>query len=182
MIRNEERFTGLTRPSFKAFQGLNISNPLAAEIGVWRGENAAEMLNVDLELKLWAIDSYANLEAHDSYVSLANIDGLIKLADYTLEPYEDRVVKVRKNSEDAVGDFKDGFFDYVYIDGDHTYEPVLRDCRLWWPKVKAGGMLAGHDITMDSVKGAVEKFALENNLKVCINAEGKGGIDWWIFR
>ena len=41
--------------------------------------------------------------------------------------------------------FADGYFDLVYIDGDHRYEAVLADLRAWYPKVAAGGILAGDD-------------------------------------
>lgn len=36
-------------------------------------------------------------------------------------------------------------FDFVYIDGDHSYEAVSEDLRAWWPLVRSGGILAGHD-------------------------------------
>ena len=41
--------------------------------------------------------------------------------------------------------FADGTFDFVYIDADHTYEGVRDDLEAWWPKVKPGGVLGGHD-------------------------------------
>lgn len=37
--------------------------------------------------------------------------------------------------------------DYVYIDGDHRYKSVMRDIVVWWPKVRPGGILAGHDFS-----------------------------------
>lgn len=39
-------------------------------------------------------------------------------------------------------------FDFVFIDADHRYEAIKADIAAWWPKVKAGGRLAGHDYTM----------------------------------
>jgi len=36
-------------------------------------------------------------------------------------------------------------FDFVYIDADHNYQPVYDDLRAWWPRVKPGGIFAGHD-------------------------------------
>lgn len=35
--------------------------------------------------------------------------------------------------------------DIGFIDALHDYESVLEDIRLWWPKVRIGGMLCGHD-------------------------------------
>jgi hypothetical protein len=40
----------------------------------------------------------------------------------------------------------DGSLDFVYVDsGPHTYEGNLREIREWWPKVRSGGFLGGHD-------------------------------------
>jgi predicted O-methyltransferase YrrM len=38
-----------------------------------------------------------------------------------------------------------GSFDFVYIDARHDYASALEDIRDWWPKVRRGGILAGHD-------------------------------------
>ena len=48
-------------------------------------------------------------------------------------------------SRDAAEIVKDGFFDLVFIDGDHSYEATLSDIELWLPKVARGGILCGHD-------------------------------------
>lgn len=46
--------------------------------------------------------------------------------------------------------------DMVYIDASHTYEDVKNDIAWWEPKIKPGGYMAGHDITIyDSVLNAV---------------------------
>lgn len=54
----------------------------------------------------------------------------------------------------------DNFFDLVYIDACHSYECVMNDLRAWFPKVKAGGWISGHDfLNMDyGVYKAVESF------------------------
>jgi len=36
-------------------------------------------------------------------------------------------------------------FDFVFIDADHTYESVKKDILAWYPKVKKGGIIAGHN-------------------------------------
>jgi predicted O-methyltransferase YrrM len=50
-------------------------------------------------------------------------------------------------SLEAVNFFADNSFDFVFIDGDHTYEGVKADIAAWSPKLKPTGMLAGHDYT-----------------------------------
>lgn len=41
-------------------------------------------------------------------------------------------------------------YDYIYIDGDHSYEGALRDYQLFWPMLRSGGFMSFHDI---SIKG-----------------------------
>lgn len=51
----------------------------------------------------------------------------------------------KMKSKKAVELFKDNSLDYVFIDGDHSYEEVCHDIDAWRMKVKKGGILAGHD-------------------------------------
>jgi hypothetical protein len=48
-------------------------------------------------------------------------------------------------SVEAAKQFEDDYFDFVYIDATHSYEEVTKDLNAWYPKVRKGGMLAGHD-------------------------------------
>lgn len=52
---------------------------------------------------------------------------------------------LRMTSREAAAVVPDNSLDMVHIDGDHRYEPVCEDIRLWLPKVKAGGLVTGHD-------------------------------------
>lgn len=55
--------------------------------------------------------------------------------------------------------FEDKSVDYVFIDADHSYESVLADITVWYPKVKEGGIISGHDYKWwDTVKKAVDDF------------------------
>lgn len=82
---------------------------------------------------------------------------------------------VRKYSFDAVHDYPDNYFDFVYIDADHTYNAVLKDVKDWYPKVKRGRFLVGDDyrnvkklktgIRFGVIK-AVNEFANANGLTV----------------
>jgi hypothetical protein len=56
--------------------------------------------------------------------------------------------------------YEDESLDFVFIDGDHRYEHVKADIEAWWPKVKPGGYIGGHDSTNEHVMSAVvEKFS-----------------------
>ena len=90
---------------------------------------------------------------------------------------------VRKYSVDAAADYPDEYFDYVHIDADHTYDAVLADLNAWWPKVKVGGVISGHDyIANKTLKSgvtfgvieAVAEFRKQNgNPPMAVTAEKK---------
>jgi len=70
-------------------------------------------------------------------------------------PYLGRVVLVAKTSAEAVQEFEPESIDFVFIDGCHTYQHVKHDIVMWAPKVRAGGLVCGHDINWPSVQRAV---------------------------
>jgi hypothetical protein len=68
-------------------------------------------------------------------------------------------------SHEAAPLFPDGSLDFVYLDGNHQYEGITQDLALWWPKVRAPGILAGHDWASDwihTVQRAVREWAPEH--------------------
>ena len=75
---------------------------------------------------------------------------------------------------------KDVRFDYVYIDGDHSYDGAATDIADYWPLVREGGIMAGHDHTWEypGVRLAVRDFAVKHPAFEFF-AEGS---DWWFVR
>lgn len=59
------------------------------------------------------------------------------------------------NSWDVATRFEDGTIDMVFVDGDHSFEAVKRDCDAWWQKLKAGGMMAFDDVVRQGGYGGV---------------------------
>jgi hypothetical protein len=62
-----------------------------------------------------------------------------------LDGFKTDVVLMRTTSRSAAHLLHDGL-DMVYIDGNHESKYVREDLELWWPKIKVGGLCAGHDI------------------------------------
>ena len=62
-----------------------------------------------------------------------------------LEPFKTRARIIRRDSFDAVHEIADESLDWVYIDGDHTFDYVMTDIIWWSKKVRYGGMVSGHD-------------------------------------
>ena len=76
----------------------------------------------------------------------------------------------RSYSGDALAGFPDGYFDWIYIDGNHTYDFVRQDLELSDRKVKPGGLIAGDDYGYagwweDGVTRAVDEFVRERAIQ-----------------
>jgi predicted O-methyltransferase YrrM len=75
-----------------------------------------------------------------------------------IKPVEDYITSIRKPSVEASNDFRDNSIEIVFIDAAHEYEPVKEDINAWLPKVRNGGLIAGHDYLLPSVKKAVDEI------------------------
>lgn len=156
-----------------------IEAKTGVEIGVFAGEHAEELLKPELGLeKLYLIDPYEAYTEEDRPVAEgehtfdSELPGKVK---EKLKRFGKRVVYIYKPSLKAVKGFKDGSLDFVYIDGNHDYQEVRKDIRVWYPKVRIGGIIGGHDyIGIESVKKAVHKEFGDD--------VEEAGDDWWHFR
>lgn len=93
-----------------------------------------------------------------------------KLFNVKLEKFIEngKCVPLEMSSSDANEKIIEDDFDFIYIDGDHTYDFVKNDIEIWYPKVKKEGILCGHDYVWDGVKKAVDEFVLKYNLDLKI--------------
>lgn len=139
------------------------------EMGVWRGRSAAfmgvEIANSFKNITFDAIDTFSGSEEHlnptyDTYLpELADDpDYLYKECVKNLEPVKDFVNIIRGTSLDVSKTYQDESLDFIFIDGSHRYEDVLDDLKAWYPKVKVGGYITGHDISYHEVYQAVTEF------------------------
>lgn len=70
-------------------------------------------------------------------------------------------VKIIKGDSKKVHSlFDDEFFDWIYIDGDHSYEGVSTDLKNWISKVKMGGVISGHDFDPDPTWSVTSNFGV----------------------
>lgn len=79
-------------------------------------------------------------------------DSKLAIVRARLAQFGERAVFHRTYSTIAAGQIADASLDFVYIDARHDYNGVLEDLLAWWPKLKVGGVLAGHDFVPDGQK------------------------------
>jgi predicted O-methyltransferase YrrM len=132
------------------------------EAGVWRGRSACymavEIVNSGKNIKFDAVDTWEGSAEHLGHPLLEN-DGLYQEFIKNIEPVKDIINPIRKPSLAAANDYADRSLDYVFIDASHTYEDVIADLTAWYPKIKVGGIIAGHDYgSWESVTRAVDDF------------------------
>jgi predicted O-methyltransferase YrrM len=134
------------------------------EIGVSRGENAHYFLENCLNIVEYVgVDPYMPYFDVTHPVSKEDIEGAMADMQTNLIGF-DNYRHVRATSEDAVKQFEDESFDYIFIDGDHSYEAVKRDINLYFSKCKTGGVFAGHDWNLSDVQQAVNEFRTKNSI------------------
>ena len=92
--------------------------------------------------------------------ALRGADGtLIEACRHHLTPVADYVELRQAESLAAAATYADGSLDFVFLDNDHTTEHLARELVVWWPKLKPGGILAGHDYDWKSVGTATSIWA-----------------------
>jgi predicted O-methyltransferase YrrM len=79
-------------------------------------------------------------------------------------PYKDKIKFFECSSVEAANYIDDESLDFIFIDADHSYESVLQDLTIWYPKLKQGGLLTGHDYYMKPVEQAVNDFRSLNTI------------------
>jgi hypothetical protein len=141
-------------------------NSICIEIGSWKGSSSyaiASIVKLYENSILYCVDHWeGNLNTHareeakedkiwDIFINNINILDISKV-----------IRPIRMSSHDAISNFKDESIDFIFIDGDHTYDFFRKDIELYWPKLKIGGIMCGHDCSVYYSK-------VDNNLKKIID-------------
>ncbi len=159
---------------------------IAVEIGVQGGGFAAFMLRKTNPEKLFLIDCWAHQDPNIYDDPEANVSDELQenLYQETKKRFaaDPRVIIIRDFSKNAVEQFADESLDWVYIDANHGYAAIREDLELWWPKIKKGGMLSGHDYALlpnFGVVQAVNEFIIKYNLSLTYRTVEEHIFDSW---
>ena len=134
---------------------------VGVEIGVNEGETVFEIAKSNPKLKMYGVDPYKVQQENILYER--NISQ--KYNDTSLNIIRRKMLKeafrypnleiIVDNSINASKQFDKESIDFVFIDGDHSYESVKNDIKYWEPIVKENGLIMGHDYNWGDVARAV---------------------------
>lgn len=163
---NRETFTHLL-----AQLGLSVG----AEIGVEAGIYSKLLCDANPEkIDLYSIDAWTAYKGYRDHVSQEEVDKLQVKARERLSSYiaGGKCTLIKGFSVEVAKQFKDESLDFVYIDGNHEFQQTVNDIAEWHPKVKVGGIVAGHDYILRNDPGylmhvpmAVEGYCKSYNIK-----------------
>jgi hypothetical protein len=162
---------------------------VCAEVGVHRGDFSARVLKIVNPKEFHLIDPWKYEQSNTYKAALyggkarggqAEMDDRCQAVRQRFDPEirSGRIVIHRDCSKTVLGEFPDGYFDWVYIDGNHLYEYVREDVALSFRKTKLGGYITGDDYQADGwwqggVKKAVDEFVREKSVRLVSIDDGQ---------
>ena len=136
-------------------------NSIGAEIGVWTGKFTRQVLDIVQPKQYHLIDPWKFMSKYpDRWYggsraqSQPDMNKIFKEIKSEFGPIPCINIH-RMTSGEAAPTFSDQYFDWVYIDGDHSYKEVKKDILKYLPLIKPGGLLCGDDLQLSGVKKAV---------------------------
>jgi hypothetical protein len=166
-------------------------NAICAEIGVWDGGNADSIYEICSPLSLFLVDTWVSrVGPGDQKIrTVEEWESMYKRVCYRFHT-RPNVTIIREDSLIAANRFPDGFFDWIYIDAGHSFKSCYSDLTVWYPKIKVGGYLAGHDYCTNpttktkgfGVKKAVDFFREEHQLEISFLSDVAIATDYAILK
>jgi hypothetical protein len=179
----------LPRPAIRFLKSKDKEDLVGCELGAYNGHNAKSILKELKMKKLYLVDPWDDAEGYDAkgytdtnpFGDMQKAEKKVrKLKRQMDEMNSEKLFRapeieiIKATSAEAAKLIPKGL-DFVYVDGAHDYESVKKDIQLYWPKIKRGGLLCGHDFynlncsEHDGVIRAVTEFAVKNKFKLIIS-------------
>jgi len=132
------------------------------EIGSWKGRSsvymAVEIINSGKEHLFTCVDTWEGCEFTKDNEAIKDKTLYAEFLK-NIEPLNGIITPVKSTSLEAAKLVPDSSLDFCFIDASHDYDNVIADIKAWFPKVKLGGVIAGHDYPeWEGVKKAVDEF------------------------
>ena len=138
--------TGKGRSDVVAAARALTKGGIFVEVGTFKGEFAEVLCSQCEPAQLYCVDPYLHYaDYRDTINSLERLEEICAQAHARLARFGTRVKFIKALSADAVTQFADHSLDFVYLDGNHAFRFVDQDLRLWYPKLRPGGLMCGDD-------------------------------------
>lgn len=151
---------------------------VGAEIGVCKGKMSRVFCWFVPDVKLYSIDPWVS-NTDDPHDYANDHENNYAHALKILKPFNVEIL--RMTSMEALNHVNDGTLDFVYIDGNHSFDYIIRDIIEWNKKVRKGGIMSGHDyynLKDVDVVIAVDAYTTAHHIEGFITEE-KPHSFWW---
>jgi len=136
-------------------------NAIVAEIGVDKGDFTAEIIEICQPSKLHLIDMWGDKRYHEGKALLVE--------DKFKDLIAQKKVEINRGFSTAeLAKFPDNYFDWVYIDTDHSYQLTIEELKICNRIVKENGIIAGHDFVQGNWDGGVRYGVVEAVYQLCV--------------
>ena len=154
-----------SRPAtLEALKKFGSKEIRAIEIGCAAGNNSLDVLK-KLNIKEYVIiDPYELIDNNFDDYSIERLKLMHSQAKKTLKKFESKITWIKKLSDDALSELH-GKYDFIYIDGDHSFEFAYKDMCNYFNYLSEDFVFGGHDIDQNGVSKAFIKFTQNQNLK-----------------
>jgi len=134
---NEPMYGWFTFPNFYTEMVNRFPNgSTLVELGTYEGKSFSylivEALNTGKQFDMVGVDSFT-------------FEGLLDKYHENMRPLQGNFRTIVGQSNESSSFFTNQSVDFVFVDADHVYPNVKADILAWLPKMKPGGIMAGHD-------------------------------------
>jgi predicted O-methyltransferase YrrM len=136
------------------------------ELGCYKGKSTS-FIGVEIhkrkrDINFFAVDSFQGATNSTDANEIKAYEGISEIEEsytYNVAPIGNKIKTIVSLTDEAAQYFEDGSVDVIFVDGGHSYEVVKADILAWLPKMKTGGIMAGHDFNAwQGVNKAVQEI------------------------
>jgi predicted O-methyltransferase YrrM len=140
------------------------------EVGAWFGKStnhlATKIKQSGKDIKFTSVDTWKGTDdeaLHQNIVGAFNGDIFYEFIDNTvLSDNYGTFDTIKDTSHNAANQFQNGSIDFIMLDAGHSYDSLMEDVKVWYNKVKPGGIISGDDYTVfHGVTQAANEFFYE---------------------
>jgi predicted O-methyltransferase YrrM len=122
------------------------------ELGCYKGKSTS-FIGVEIhkrkrDINFFAVDSFQGATNSTDANEIKAYEGISEIEEsytYNVSLIGNKIKTIVSLTDEAAQYFEDGSVDVIFVDGGHSYEVVKADILAWLPKMKKGGIMAGHD-------------------------------------